>query len=260
MVDAKGKVTQLAPNFWNMRGSFKIGGVLDVGTHMSIVRKDDGRFLVIDSYSLADESRSELLALTDDGRAIDAILNVHPFHTLHCRAMHELVPNARLFGTRRHHLQEPDLPWEAGVIEDEATQRLFVDQLEFSVPSGVDFVCPDPSVHVASVMVRDRTSSIVHVDDTLGVLAAPGFLGRILPQSRLRFHPMLVKALQARPGAADAFEQWARTVANEWNRTPIVCAAHSAVRHLSPGGWQEEVLAALELVEKTLDRHRGRHG
>lgn len=249
---------QWAEDFWNFRGSFKIGGLIDIGTQMSLIRRANGRFLLIDSYSVSAGDRHGLMALTDDGAAIDAIINVHPFHTLHCRNAHELVPQARLIGTRRHREQMPELPWTDGVIEDEATQAEFTDDLDFAVPDGLQLVTADDRVHAASVLVRHRASGIVHVDDTLNVLVAPGLLKHILSPSRMRFHPMLGKALEPRPGAADAFAAWARDLAAEWSGTPIVCAAHSAVRELGPDGWRDEVLRALSDIEKTLADHRSR--
>lgn len=251
---------QLAENFWNFRGSFKIGGLIDVGTQMSLVRLATGGFLLLDSYSVDDDDKKALLALTDNGAAIEAILNVHPFHTLHCRAAHHLAPHARLIGTQRHRDQVPELPWETGVIEDAATQAEFAGDLDFAEPAGLQLVTGDDSVHAASVLVRHRASGIVHVDDTLNVLAAPGLLKQLLPQSRLRFHPMLGKALEPRAGAADAFASWARDLAERWRGTPIVCAAHSAVRELEGDGWHDEVMRALSDVEKTLAAHRVQHG
>ena len=251
---------QLADNFWTFRGDFKIAGVLNLGTHMSLVRRPNGRFLLLDSYDLGAEDREALLSLTDSGRAIEAIINVHPFHTLHCLAMHSALPHARLIGTGRHRTRAPDLPWETGMIEDEATQAEFADDLDFSVPDGVDFVSADDHVHVASVLVRHRESGIVHVDDTINVLAFPGFLGKLLPQSKLKFHPALGKALQKRPGAADDYANWAHELADRWAGTPTVCAAHSSIRNLPPEGWRDEVLGALVGVEKTHSKHRSAHG
>jgi hypothetical protein len=251
---------QLADDFWNFRGSFKIGGLIDVGTQMSLVRRANGRFLMIDSYSLGDADRRRLMALTDNGTAIEAIINVHPFHTLHCRVAHRLAPNARLIGTRRHREQAPELPWEEQVIEDPATQAEFADDLDFAVPDGLELVTADDRVHAASVLVRHLRSGTVHVDDTLNVLALPGPLKRFFPQSRLRFHPMLGRALTPRAGAADAFAAWARDLARRWAGTPVVCAAHSARRELPQDGWRDEVMRALADVEKTLAEHRARHG
>lgn len=250
---------QLAEDFWNFRGSFKIARLIDVGTQMSLIRKRDGRFILLDSYSVTGADRDDLMKLTRNGTAIDTIINVHPFHTLHCRSAHELAPHARLIGTRRHREEAPELPWDASVIEDIGTQGQF-EELDFAVPDGLDLVTADDSVHASSVLVRHIETGIVHVDDTLMVLAAPGPLKSLFPQSRLRFHPMLGKALRTRPHAADEFAAWARSIAEMWAGTPIVCAAHSAVRHLDAAGWRQEILRALSDVTKTLDQHRARHG
>lgn len=253
-------MNQLHGDFWNFRGDFRIAGIVNVGTHMSLIRKPDGRYLAIDSYCLDDDDRGALLAMTDSGRAVDAIINVHPFHTLHCAALHALLPGARLFGTRRHHRQLSELPWDPAPIEDAATQAAFADTLAFTVPLGVDFVSQDNRVHVASVIVRHRASAIVHVDDTINVLAPPQLLKTLLPEPSLRFHPMLAKALEKRVGAADAYARWARDLASRWSDTAIVCAAHSAVRHLPTNGWRTELSGALDRVGPTLDRHRRAHG
>lgn len=251
---------RLQDDFWNFRGSFKIAKLIEIGTHMSLVRRSDGRFVVLDSYSLDDADRAHLLALTEGGRLVDAILNVHPFHTLHCTALLDALPGARLIGTRRHLAQLPDLPWDTAVIEDAATHAEFADDLDFSIPRGVDFISADEKVHVASVLVRHRASGIVHVDDTINVLEAPGLLSAVLPEPKLSFHPMLAKALQKRAGAADEYASWARKLARCWAGTPTVCAAHSAVRQLPPVGWEAEIHSALGDVEKTLDSHRATHG
>ncbi len=252
-------MTQLHDGFWNFRGDFRIAGVVNVGTHLSLVQRPDGRFLVLDSYNLEGADCAALLSLTDNGRAVDAILNVHPFHTLHCAAMHASFPGVPLIGTARHRQRLPELPWADGAIEDAVTQAQFADTLDFSIPAGVDFVCPDDKVHVASVLVRHRASGIVHVDDTINVLSPPSLLKPVLPEPRLRFHPMLARALQQRGGAADEYAAWARDLADRWAGTPIVCAAHSAIRRLDPDGWRAEMLDALNHVRPALDRHRYAH-
>ena len=101
---------------------------------------------------------------------------------------------------------------------------------------------------------------VVHVDDTFNVMAASGTLGKILPQSSLRMHPMLSRALSQSPGSADAFAGWARWLASAWSKTSIVCAAHSAVRELPAGGFKKEVEDALAKVSGILDGHRKRYG
>ncbi|AXK72179.1 hypothetical protein DWG18_07715 [Lysobacter sp. TY2-98] len=251
---------KFAENFWNLRGTYRVGGVLNIGTHMSLVRRDNGRFVVIDGCGLDDAQRDAVMALTSNGDQVDAVVHVHPFHTMYVDATHRLFPKAALHGTARHRRRAPSLPWSDVPIEDWGDDHPFADVFDLSIPDGVNFVCLDERVHVASVLVRHRASGIIHVDDTLNVLAGQGALNKLLPQSSLRMHPLLARALKPTAGAADAYAAWARGLATRWSDTRIVCAAHSAVRHLPAGGFTREVEAALGRVSRTLDRHRAKHG
>jgi hypothetical protein len=223
---------------------------------MSLVRKPDGSFVLLDSYELDEADREELMALTYGGSLIKAILNVHPFHTIHCKFMQELLPHARLIGTRRHHSEIPGLSWDAAPIEDEATQQEFSDIFDFSVPAGVEFVPDDDSVHVSSVLVRHRESRIVHVDDTLMFLNLPSLVQKLVPGPRLRFHPKLADALEKRPGAADDYIAWARSLARDWADTRIACVAHNGNFRLTGETFAEAIEDALEQAADTLDDHR----
>ncbi len=251
---------QLADTFWNLRGVYRVAGVLDIGTHMSVAQRPGGRFVVIDGCALDDRQRQALTALTGGGEQVDAVVHVHPFHTLHVEATHRLFPSARLYGTARHRQRAPALPWGEAPVETWGADHPLADVFDLSVPDGVDFTCPDERVHVASVLVRHRSARIVHVDDTLNVMAAPGVMRRVLPQSSLRMHPLLARALRHEPGAADAYAAWTRDLATRWADTRIVCAAHSGVRRLPEGGFAREVESALARVSPTLERHRARHG
>lgn len=251
---------QLAETFWTIRGRMKIAGVIDVGTHMSLVRRGNGRFVLLDSYEPGADDLAALREITAEGRVIDAILNLHPYHTLHCAALHRLFPEARLIGTRRHARQLPKLPWESGTLEDAATRHAFAEDLDLSVPDGIDLVTSDEKVHAGSILARDRASGIVHVDDTLCMLEPPSVLGAVLPAARLRFHPSLGKALQHRAGAADAFDAWARRIAGEWNDAPAICLAHKAIHEVGEASFGDQLRAALDRVSGTLDRHRKAHG
>lgn len=251
---------RLADTFWNLRGTYRVAGVLNIGTHMSLVQRDNGRFVVLDGCGLDETQRDAVMALTGNGARVEAVVHVHPFHTMHVEATQRLFPAAALHGTARHHKRFPSLPWSATPVEAWSGDHPFADLFDLSVPDGVDFVCPDERVHVASVLVRHRASGIVHVDDTLNVLAGQGALRNVLPQSTLRMHPLLARALKPVAGAADAYAAWARDLATRWADTRIVCAAHSAVRHLPAGAFAREVDMALARVSRTLDRHRAKHG
>jgi hypothetical protein len=105
-------IHDLGHGFWNIRSDFRLVGILNIGTHASLIRLRSGRFVILDSCALSEATRSQLLALTDEGRGVEAILNLHPFHTLHCAEMAGVFPGARLYGSVRHMRQHPDLPWE----------------------------------------------------------------------------------------------------------------------------------------------------
>jgi len=253
-------IEHLADNFWNIRGDFKISHVINIGTQMSLVRKPDGTFILLDSYELSDSAQEELMALTYGGSLIKAVLNVHPFHTIHCKFMQEMLPHARLIGTRRHHQQMPDLPWDPALVEDPATQQEFADIFDFSIPAGVDFIPEDESVHVSSVMVRHRESGIVHVDDTLMFMNLPSLIDKLLPGPKLRFHPKLADGLEKRAGAADDYIAWAKSLARDWADTKIVCAAHNGIFRLTGETFAQAIEEALEAVADTLADHRKTYG
>jgi hypothetical protein len=109
-----GKILHVADDFWNIRGSYRVGGVIDVGTQASLVRLASGKFVLLDSYTLSGAVKRQVGELTSGGKDIDAILNVHPFHTVHVRKMHELYPHATLYGTARHKAASQSFPGPTG--------------------------------------------------------------------------------------------------------------------------------------------------
>jgi len=227
---------------------------------MSLVSRPGGTFILLDSYEVEEQDRDELMRLTNDGERIEAVLNVHPFHTLHCKFIQQMVPHARLIGTRRHHQQSPDLNWDPALIEDEATQKEYADIFDFSVPAGIDFISDDESVHVGSVIVRDRASGIIHVDDTLMVADLPSLVEKMLPGPRLRFHPKLADGLQKRAGAVDDFIGWVKNIEQDWADSQVICAAHKGVMRLTEESFPEAIEEALDHVADTLDDHRKTYG
>ncbi|MCX7283301.1 MAG: hypothetical protein NTX28_04515 [Novosphingobium sp.] len=252
-------IEHLADNFWNLRGDFKIAHAINIGTHMSLVRRASGKFVLIDAYEPQDGEGDELMALTQGGDLIEAVLNVHPFHTVHCKFVHEALPKARLIGTRRHHAQMPHLNWDPCPIEDAATQQQFADLFDFSIPAGVDFIPEDESVHVSSVLVRHRESRIVHVDDTLMYLDLPALIQKLVPGPKLRFHPKLAEGLEKRAGAADDYVRWAQALARDWADTQIVCAAHKGIVHLTDQTFAQAIAEALDATSDTLADHREKY-
>ncbi|OAN85223.1 hypothetical protein A8B77_11125 [Erythrobacter sp. EhN03] len=254
------RLLDLGNGFWTVRGSLRIGGVFDVGTQCSLVRLANGNFVFLDSYTLTDAIRAEVDALTDGGARVEAIINVHPFHTLHCEWMHRAFPQAKLYGTARHLEHLPDLPWESLRCEDDGLAQRYADDFAFSVPRGVVLVSDDESVHFSSVLMLHRASGTLHVDDTF-VYLRKGFPLNLLPfTGRLGFHPTLAKALEPRAGAADAFRDWAIGLGVDWADTRRIAAAHNAVLELDAKQLPDLIGAALGRVKPVLDAHRGQYG
>lgn len=241
--------------FHHIRGEFRLGGVVNIGTHCAIVELPDGGFLFLDSYDLPDAIRREIDALTDGGSQVKAIANLHPFHTMHCEWMHRTFPNADLYGTRRHHDKLPHLPWQESLCESDALQKRFGDTMQFSVPRGVDLVCEKESVHFGSVLAFHPASGTIFVDDTLSYLKAPFPLSRLPMTGRLDFHPALPGALKRERGAAKAFREWAYELAEQWQDTRRIATAHNATLELERGQFPELIGAALGRVRGLLDRH-----
>jgi len=255
------KLIQIADNFWNIRGSFKVAGFIDIGTQASLVRLASGKFVFLDSYTLSGSVQHEVDQLTNHGENVVAVLNLHPFHTIHVNWMFEHYPNASHFGTARHLSKFPDLNWQPSCTEDPATHAMFTADFEFSVPRGVDFISDDENVHFSSVLAYHPSSRTIHVDDTLMYIRLPlvmRFFG--LPDA-LSFHPTLAKVLEKREGAVQDFRNWFEELAENWQSVENLCAAHTASlvaqKDLSIHG---RMLKAMVKVEKTLKTHESKYG
>lgn len=254
-------VVEVGDGFWNIRGSYKLKGVVELGTQSSLVRLASGRYVFLDAYTLPDPVRRWVDERTDGGAAVEAILNLHPFHTLHVRGMHAQYPNARLYGTARHVERFSDLPWDEARTDDAALHARYADDLDFSVPRGVDFISSDENVHFSSVLAFHRASRTLHVDDTLLYLRMPPLV-RLFKPDVLRFHPTLGKVLEPRAGAADDFRAWARELIERAGDVDNLCAAHSAAllaRRNEGPSIAARIEAALANAEATLRSHDRTH-
>ncbi|MGB7452558.1 MAG: hypothetical protein WBM36_10575 [Lysobacterales bacterium] len=255
------KTIQLSENFWNIRGSFKIAGLLDIGTQASLVRLKSGKFVFLDSYTLSGKTLKEVNLLTRDGKDVVAVLNLHPFHTIHVAWMHEQYPKAKHYGTARHLEKFPELGWQPTCTEDPETQTLFAKDFKFSVPTGVDFISDDENVHFSSVLVFHSESKTIHVDDTLMYIRLPllmRFFG--LPDS-FSFHPTLAKVLEKREGAVHDFRIWANQLADNWKDAENLCAAHTAtlLTKEDDTSIRDRIVEALNKVEGKLESHERKY-
>ncbi len=259
----KEEIIEVSSCFWNIRGSFKIGGVIDIKTHASLVRRANGNFVFLDSYSLGRDAREHVADIVGKGGEIEAILNVHPFHTMHVARMHELYPEARLYGTVRHLERFSDLPWEAERTEDPELHALYADDFEFSVPEGVDFVSANDNIHFSSVLVRHHASHTIHVDDTFMYIQLPRLLRLFGMKDSLGFHPTLSRALEKRAGAVADFRAWAGALIDDWRDAENLCAAHTRPLLASDNtgaSIPERLQKALQKCEPRLRIHERRYG
>ncbi|MFT7286735.1 MAG: hypothetical protein ACI87W_000844 [Halieaceae bacterium] len=256
------QILQLSDDFWNIRGDFKIGGLLNIGTQASLVRRGNGKFVLLDAYTLRGEVKEQVDALTNNGDDIEAIINLHPFHTVHVKKAHKQYPDARLYGTQRHLDKFPDLPWQAELTESAELAELLADDLAFSIPAGVDFISSNEHLHFSSVLAYHKASGTIHSDDTLMYLQLPGLLGK-LKKPEVTFHMTLGKTLEKRPGAVVDFRSWAMQLAEQWSDAENLCAAHSSLLLGGDNNAEpiaERILAALQKVEKTLQLHEKKFG
>lgn len=257
------RLLQIADDFWNIRGTFRIAGVIDVGTQMSLVRRPNGRFVLLDACAMSRRTARDFDELTDGGSAVEAVLHLHPFHTVSVAAMHRRLPDARLYGTARHKAKNADLPWQPAMTNEIAVHEEFSDVLEFSVPDGVDFISDNENVHFSSVLAYHRASGTIHSDDTIMYIELPRVLGLFGIENAFTFHPTLSKALERRSDAADDFRRWAKALASDWGDAKSLCAAHTAAL-VATGDERptigERLAKALDGVEQTLARHEERYG
>ena len=252
------KIIDCGNGFWNIRGSFKLAGLIDLGTQTSLIRLPDGRFAMLDSYGYAPETLARIDAITGGRDAVAAVINLHPFHTLHTEAMHAAFPDATHYGTSRHREKFPALRWAGTVTEDPATWALFAEDLEFTVPDGVALVPSNEHIHAGSVLAYHRPSRTIHVDDTFNLRGAKG--GKA---GKLSVHPTLGFALEKRAGATQAFRDWGRRLVTDWAQAEVICAAHAGVLRaetLGARSLSEAMGHALSRVDRKLARHDRKYG
>lgn len=254
---------EMGEGFWNLRGSFRIGGVVDIGTHCSLARLASGRWLFLDACALDEETAAEVAMITGGEEAIEAVLNLHPFHTVYVPALHARYPKAALHGTARHLRQLPDLPWQSERCEDAALQQRYGNDLAFTIPRGVDFISANERVHFSSVLALHRASQAIHVDDTLMCLRMPLPLRWLGMSELVSFHPTLGFALEKRPKAAADFRQWAESLIDDWGDAQVLCAAHNSclrADEVETQGLRQLFRRALQKMAGTLRSHERQWG
>ncbi len=242
------KIYDLGAGFWNIQGSFRLGGIIDVGTQCSLVQLGSGRFIILDSYTLTDDIREQVMLLTNNGQEVEAVLNVHPFHTVHCAQMAKDFPQAIFYGSERHRQQVPEIQWADDLVESNAVAKRY-PELEFSLSEGIYYISPNEKIHAGSLLAYHPASQSVHVDDTF--MSPPSkLLKAILPE--LMLHPTTKKALKNEPNAGKQYCDWATQLAHQWRDTRHFCAAHSGMVKFEIGGFEKALLTAIDKARPKL--------
>lgn len=244
------KIYNLGAGFWNIRGSFRLGGVLDIGTQCSLVQLESGKFVFLDSYELTGDVRDQVMALTNDGQDVEAVLNLHPFHTVHCEQMAKDFPQAEFYGSRRHHKQIPQIPWADDLVESNAVAERY-PELKFSLSQGIYYISPNEKIHAGSLLAYHPASRSLHVDDTF--MSPPAkVLEAVLPE--LLLHPTTKQALKDELDAGKQYCDWATELAHQWRDTHNFCAAHSSLITFEVGGFEKALLKAIEKARPKLEK------
>jgi len=221
---------EVGPGFFNIRGSFSFAlGLVDIGTHMSVVQLPNSKFLVIDAIPLTPDIKEELDVLTNNGKDIEAVVATHPFHTLAVTPFYKEYPKASYYGTPRHIRNLTEVSW-VGSLDDCKLRAKWGPDIEMRVPSGCEFVEPKPekSNHFASVWVFHKPSKTIHVDDTIMYCPDPSFLLKLggFKKNGMSFHPSIKgEGLLPHPNAPFEFKEFVKEVLHDWQFENI-CAAH----------------------------------
>jgi hypothetical protein len=86
-------IIRISDKFFNIRSKLVIGPA-DVKTHSSLVKRKNGKWLMLDSVTMENTVKLEVDNITRNGQDLEAVLNLHPFHTV------RFSPHAKLTDVR----------------------------------------------------------------------------------------------------------------------------------------------------------------
>lgn len=186
----------VADGVWNFRGDFKIAHLLNLHTHATLFKTEEG-FVMLDAIDFNHHDLEHIKNIVGD-EGIKYFVHVHPFHTLYVKKAADHFPEAVHIGTERHHEKIQDVTFHEVTTEQllDKHSSMFKD-FDFSVPDGARLVVPnDDNTHSNSIFAYHKPSKTVHVDDSLFYVesAVLSTLTRIRRKS-LSLHVMYMKAL-----------------------------------------------------------------
>ena len=130
------QLREISPGFWNVRVPFKIFKIVDIGTHMSVIKLSNDKFLVVDTVEMNDEVKKQFDELTENGSKIEAVIGTHPFHTLAFPGFHKLYPDAPFYGTPRHVRRITEIPWAGTLNNEEKCLARWAPDVQLRIPDG----------------------------------------------------------------------------------------------------------------------------
>ncbi|KAJ3234847.1 hypothetical protein HDU78_005598 [Chytriomyces hyalinus] len=261
-----------------------LGGLINVGTHMSFIRLSSGKFVAVSAVDLDAEAKAEVDRLTANGKNIESVLATNPFHTMAFEPFYALYPDARYYGTPRHIRNIKTIPW-AGSVADDAVLKMYEPEIEMRIPAGAEFNDPKPEAtnHFSGLVVYHRASKTLlcvstpsadtfqksdaqltpksFKDDCFSVHKDPNVLLRLAtgatPNS-IGFHWSLKnQALHKSPDAAKLFYGWMLSLVKDWDFENMCCAHGDGVMI---GGARGALQVGLDKLKPSLDEFSVAHG
>jgi len=223
------RLTPIGNNFWNVRSRFvKFKGLVDIGTHMSIIKLANGNYLLFSTVPLTDDLKQEIDALTDNGKKIEAFVAKHPFHPLAFPGFYQAYPNVPFYGTPRHIRVQKDIKW-TGDVNDVGIQKKWEPEVFMRIPAGAEFVAPVPESynHFNCMWVFHPESKTIHVDDTINYFSNPSMIMKVAGKKKgcMEFHDSLKgPALFPKPESPKQLKEWCDAVIKDWDFDNMCCA------------------------------------
>ncbi|KAJ3094852.1 hypothetical protein HDU97_007524 [Phlyctochytrium planicorne] len=254
--DTTKRIQEIAPGFYTIRAPLRIlVGLINIGTHMSLIRLSNGHFIAVDTVELDPALKAEMDELTDNGKLIAACLGTHPYHTLYFPGFYKAYPNVKFYGSPRHLRIFPDVPW-AGDLNEESTRKLWEPEVEMRIPAGSEFVNPLPELtnHFSCVFVFHKSSKTIHIDDTVSYYTDPGFGFRMLTNCQdgtMAFHLSITNVgLLPTAEAPQQFKCWVAKLLQDWD-FDNVATAHNGFKI---GGAKKQLQELLDSWNDKLDQ------
>mmetsp|Transcript_36869 Transcript_36869/g.53962 ORF Transcript_36869/g.53962 Transcript_36869/m.53962 type:complete len:313 (+) Transcript_36869:68-1006(+) len=238
---------EINPGFFRVAIKFPVAmGMVDIGSHMGLIRLESGKFVAIDTVDpnlsipfngRAGDIKHDIDLLTENGNLLEAVIATHPYHTLYFPPFYAMYPDAKYYGTPRHLRVQTDIPW-VGSVADAEVLALYEPEIQMRFPprcsAEFDNPLPPASNHFSNTVVLSK--GVLFNDDLLMYLENPknriGFIASVLAGLRhdsLLFHISMYKVgLRHTPDSAPKFIAWLEKLLGDWD-FEVIASAHNGV-------------------------------